>query len=102
MVFSESQIAYSRVKSMAPSMSHLLIPLSHALRRCCMENEINNIQEAYRIGKLAMSALKHFDSALDQVPKLCYLYHGFVSIYSEPVQSSAESLHKGMLQEAMQ
>ena len=67
----------------------------------CAHNALSDIQEACRIGKLAMSVLKRFDSSIDQVPRLYLIYYCVVAIYSEQVQSCANNLRRGKLQELM-
>merc|ERR1712194_271421 len=61
----------------------------------CLHNTTNGIQEACRIGKLAMNMLERFDSAPEIIPKMCHIYYGIVAIYSEPVQYIADSLRSG-------
>ena len=59
------------------------IALSHSffvlLYRLCVDDTLNDITKACRIGKLAMSLLKYFDLVTSQMPKLFYthaLLHG--------------------------
>ena len=68
------------------------------LYRRCVDNILQNLKEACHIGKLAMSLLKQFDLATDQIPKLFYMYHGMMcGLYCEPVQSCVNNLRRGKL-----
>jgi len=61
----------------------------------CVDNTVIDIEEACKIGKLAISLLKRFDSATDQISKILYTYYGMVSMYTEPVQSCVNNLRRG-------
>jgi len=56
---------------------------------------VTNVQEACNVGKLALSLLKRFDSAPDQISKIFYLYYGTVAIYTEPLQICVNKLRRG-------
>mmetsp|Transcript_15255 Transcript_15255/g.27612 ORF Transcript_15255/g.27612 Transcript_15255/m.27612 type:complete len:366 (+) Transcript_15255:3-1100(+) len=61
----------------------------------CGHNNFEVIQEACRIGKLAMAALKKFDSHTDIIPRLFFIYYALVASYLEPVHSCAANLLRG-------
>ena len=67
----------------------------------CGHDTVSVIQEACRIGKLAMAVLKRFDSSTDIVPILYLIYYGFVGTYSESVQSCSNHLYKGKLSDTI-
>ena len=58
---------------------------------------MDDIHEACRLGKLVMSVLRQREQYADQEPKLAYLYHGIVGIYSEPLQYSVNCLRRGKM-----
>ena len=62
---------------------------------CYSDSVADGIRAACRIGKLAMSALKQFDSYMDQMPRVFFIYYGFVAPITEQLQSCAENLRKG-------
>ena len=70
----------------------LLGLVQYAAMMCCT---FDKIQEACRIGKLAMSVLNRMSFVTDQVSRLYFMYYGFVAIYCEPVQSCADNLRRG-------
>ena len=80
---------------------HFLIAFLYIVRRCCANSTMNNIHEACRVGKLALSVLKRFDSPTDLVSRVFSRYYGYVAIYSEPVQSSVDNLCRGTLIEIL-
>ena len=62
---------------------------------CFSDSAAADIQEVCKIGKLAMSALKHLDSYMDQMPRVLFIYYGFVAPLTERLQSCAENLRRG-------
>ena len=53
-----------------------------------------DVREVCRVGKVAMSLLKRFDSP-EIVPKVNFAYYGFVAVHTLPLQTCAYHLRKG-------
>jgi len=61
----------------------------------CQQNKFDiDIQEACRVGRMAMSLLKSFDSA-KIIPKVNFAYYGFVALHNLPLQICSSNLRKG-------
>jgi len=56
--------------------------------------EVKCIQEACRIGKVAMSLLQRYGSPADIMPKAYLFYYGFVAVHTEPLQICADNMRK--------
>ena len=89
-------IFYSYVAS---SFLHCFHPtigfIQYAAMVCYSGSAAADIQEACRIVKRAMSALKQFDSYMDQMPRVFFIYYAFVAPLTEQLQSCAENLRRG-------
>jgi len=80
------------------SFIHLTIGFVQFAAMSCSNMMVANIQGACRIGSLAMAAVKRFNSSTAQLPRLFFIFYGFVAVYSEHVQTCAYYLHRGKLQ----
>ncbi|KAL7537493.1 hypothetical protein ACHAXR_007855 [Thalassiosira sp. AJA248-18] len=56
---------------------------------------IQDLQEGYRVGKLALKLLERFDSAQDLLPDVYLVYYGYIAVHIEPFQSCADMLKRG-------
>jgi len=60
----------------------------------CQQSKLPNIREACRIGKVAMSMLKRFDSS-EVLPRVNCFYYGFTAVHVLPLQVCSANLRKG-------
>ena len=63
---------------------------------CYSDSAAADIHEACRIGKLAMSALKQFDSYMDQMSRVFYIYYGFVAPLTEQLHHVQKIFVEGL------
>ncbi|KAL7543377.1 hypothetical protein ACHAXR_013104 [Thalassiosira sp. AJA248-18] len=55
---------------------------------------IQDVQESYRVGKLALKLLERFDSQ-DLLSSMYLVYYGYIAVHIEPFQSCADMLKRG-------
>ncbi len=68
--------------------------IHYAAMICQRGRDVSGIQEACRVGKVAMSLLKRFSSP-EIVPKIFSCYFGFVAVHTEPLNTCADNLRSG-------
>ena len=68
--------------------------IQYASITCQKCRDLSKMQEACRIGKIAMSLLRRFNSP-ELVPKTFGCYYGFVAIHSEPLHVCVDYLRRG-------
>jgi len=68
--------------------------IQYAAVVCQRCRDTTGMQEACRIGKVAMSLMKRFSSP-EIVPKVYSCYFGFVALHTEPLQLCADNLRRG-------
>lgn len=68
--------------------------IQYAATVCQKCRDTSGIQEACRIGKVAMSLMKRYSSP-EIVPKIFSCYFGFVAPHTEPLPVCADNLRRG-------
>jgi len=61
----------------------------------CGNKTTKDIEDASRIGKLALSCLKKRFYSAEQLPKIYFAYYGLVAIHNEPLQSCSDMIQQG-------
>ncbi|KAL3760940.1 hypothetical protein ACHAWU_009619 [Discostella pseudostelligera] len=68
--------------------------IQYASITCQRCRDLSKMQEACRIGKVAMSLLRRFNSP-ELVPKTFACYYGFIAVHSEPLHVCVDCLRRG-------
>lgn len=67
--------------------------VQYAAITCQRSRDLDDIQEACRIGKIAMKLMTRFSSP-EFTPKVFAVYYGFIAVHSEPLHLCAYNLRR--------